>query len=105
MTSRSLWGGWLATATTAAAVAGGIGGGMATTATLTLVDEQQHDDDQQNPIAITATEQVAQTHILHPLRLVRAALRPPSPFIVSVCAHGRMVIKIYVYPSFNCPIL
>ena len=67
--------GRLAAATAAAAVAGGIGGGVATAATLTLVDEQQHDDDQQNPVAITATEQVAQTHILHPLRLVRAALR------------------------------
>ena len=88
--------GRLAAATAAAAIVGGIGGSVATTATLTLVDEQQHDDDQQNPVAITATEQVAQTHILHPLRLVRTALRLSSPFIVSVCAAARMVIKIDV---------
>ena len=59
--------GCLAAATAAAAVTRGVGGGVA--AAVTFVDQQQNDDDEQNPVAIIATEQIAQTHVIHPLRL------------------------------------
>ena len=54
--------GGLAAATAATAVVGGIGI-VATTAT--VIDQQQHDDDQQDPVAVTAAEQITQTHTSH----------------------------------------
>ena len=57
--------GGLAAATAATAVTRGVGSGVATA--VTLVDEQKNDDDQQNPVAIVPAEQIAQTHVIHPL--------------------------------------
>lgn len=68
--------GRLAAATAATAVVGGIGAG-ATAAT--VIDQQQNDDSQQDPVAVTAAEQVTQTHVLHLPRWVTAVR---SPFII-----------------------
>ena len=57
--------GRLAAATATAAVPRGVGGGVATA--VALIDEQKNDDDQQNPVAIVPTEQITQTHVIHPL--------------------------------------
>ena len=64
-------------AATAATIAGGVVG--ITAAVAAVIDQQQNDDDQQDPVAVTAAEQVTQTHVLHLPRWVTASR---SPFII-----------------------
>ena len=64
MVSLSALGRSAAATAATTAVARGIGI-VATTATVTVVDQQQNDDDEQDPVAVTATEQITQTHTFH----------------------------------------
>lgn len=55
----------LAAATAATAVVGSIGMVATVVTAVAIVDQEQNDDDQQDPVAVTATEQITQTHAVH----------------------------------------
>ena len=42
--------------------------GVTVSATV-VINQQQNDDDEQDPVAVTAAEQITQTHSFHPLTL------------------------------------
>ena len=61
--------GRLAAATAVAATTVAVVGGSDATTAAVVINQQQNDDDQQDPVAVTPTEQVTQTHLFHPLTI------------------------------------